>query len=62
MGLKRLEDWNKASTMRHIWNVSVNASSLRGSLDYWLCSKREELLVYMSKYYLKPARGVGENF
>lgn len=29
LGLKRVEDWNKVVTMKHIWNLFTQASSLR---------------------------------
>lgn len=40
--LKRLEDWNKASMLRHVWNLFAKAGSLWVA---WVLAKREILLV-----------------
>jgi hypothetical protein len=28
LGIKKLEEWNRATMMRHIWNLFVNSGSL----------------------------------
>lgn len=38
LGLKRVEDWNKVVTMKHIWNLFTQDGSL------WVASVHEILL------------------
>jgi hypothetical protein len=28
LGIKKLEEWNRAAIMRHIWSLSIKAGSL----------------------------------
>jgi len=44
LGLKRIEDWNRAAMMSHIWNILAKAGSL------WVASVREQLLKGMSSW------------
>jgi hypothetical protein len=60
LGIKRLEDWNEASILRHIWNLFARAGSLWVVLGKRIFVKRQ--MLYASKNFTKGARGVGENY
>jgi hypothetical protein len=47
LGLKRIEDWNRAAMMSHIWNILAKAGSL------WVASVREHLLKGKSFWRIK---------
>ena len=38
MGLKRIEEWNRATVMKHIWHLFTQAGSL------WVAWVQDELL------------------
>lgn len=57
LGLKRVEDWNKVVTLKHIWNLFTQGGSL------WVASVHEILLraeAFGLKKLLRSAHGDGE--
>ena len=56
LGLKRVEDWNEATAMKHIWNLFTQAGSL------WVAGVHAMLLKGRSfglSVFLRIALGIG---
>lgn len=55
LGLKRVEDWNKVVTMKHIWNLFTQDGSL------WVASVHEILLKGRSFWVEKTPQDAHED-